>query len=364
MKGFSTLPRATSKRRGLASVLPLFVLLAACGGGSGGGSAEADSAAAAENNPSSPATAGTTAAAPTSARSGLVADSASFPPGSPGFSTQRVGSTQERPVGPHNTGSFRTVCDYSHMAYDDPIVFPGQPGRSHLHAFFGNTAVNGNSTPESVANTGNSTCRGGTINRSGYWVPAMIDTRDNKPVKPAESMFYYKTGYFGVAPAQVRPFPAGLRMVAGDPTNRTSNGHFRYYCYNSGGQTQTFPNCPVGDEMVTEIFFPQCWDGVNLDSPDHKSHMAYPTAPVGCPASHPVPLPEITFNIHYPVTQANQTSHWRLSSDTYSGPAGYSSHADWMNGWEANFLRTWVSGCNNAAVDCHAHLLGNGQTIF
>ena len=21
--------------------------------------------------------------------------------------------------------------------------------------------------------------------------------------------------------------------------------------------------------------FPQCWDGVNLDAPDHKSHMAY-----------------------------------------------------------------------------------------
>src|SRR5690348_12510654 len=36
-------------------------------------------------------------------------------------------------------GAFRTMCNPSHMAFNDPIVYPGQPNRSHLHTFFGNT---------------------------------------------------------------------------------------------------------------------------------------------------------------------------------------------------------------------------------
>src|SRR4051812_19414717 len=30
-----------------------------------------------------------------------------------------------------------TECPYSHSAKDDPIKFPGRPGASHLHDFFG-----------------------------------------------------------------------------------------------------------------------------------------------------------------------------------------------------------------------------------
>lgn len=44
--------------------------------------------------------------------------------------------------------------------------------------------------------------------------------------------------------------------------------------------------------MRAQIVFPSCWDGVNLDSEDHKSHMSYPVggAPDSgdCPSSHPV----------------------------------------------------------------------------
>lgn len=33
-------------------------------------------------------------------------------------------------------------------------------------------------------------------------------------------------------------------------------------------------NCPNG--LRGEIRFPSCWNGVDLDSKDHISHMAYP----------------------------------------------------------------------------------------
>ena len=110
-------------------------------------------------------------------------DTAKIPTGAVGYSSELLGPTTQQPMYT-DIGAFRTVCDFSHMAFDDPIVYPGQPGRSHLHAFFGNTGTDGNSTAESIAGSGNSTCRGGTVNRTAYWAPAIIDTRDGTPVKP------------------------------------------------------------------------------------------------------------------------------------------------------------------------------------
>ena len=46
--------------------------------------------------------------------------------------------------------------------------------------------------------------------------------------------------------------------------------------------------CPGG--MRAQVYFPSCWDGVNLDSPDHKSHVSYPIGLYNdgaCPPSHP-----------------------------------------------------------------------------
>lgn len=293
---------------------------------------------------------------------GLFVDPLRLPGASAGYASRRISATNEKPTGPSEVGAFRIVCDYSHVLPDDPIVYPSQPGRSHSHTFFGNTAVNANSTSESIADSGNSTCRGGIINRSAYWVPTLVDVRDGAAVRPEESIFYYKTGYNGVRPGEVRPFPPGLRMVAGDATNSSPFGSFRFNCHGGQLKDKTFPDCPVGDDLVMEIFFPQCWDGVNLDSPDHKSHMAYPRG--GCPGSHPVPLPEISFQIHYRVKQPGQVAHWRLSSDTYSGPPGYSAHGDWWNGWDQAVMERWVRHCNNPGMDCHAHLLGEGWQIF
>ena len=76
------------------------------------------------------------------------------------------------------------------MAFDDPIVAPGGPGASHPHVFFGNTAIDAYSTITSIQTTGNSTCAGGIANRSGYWVPAIVDTRDNRPLVPVDILVY------------------------------------------------------------------------------------------------------------------------------------------------------------------------------
>lgn len=296
-----------------------------------------------------------------------VVNTALLPPARKGATTEKVGTIQGAFEGPYDIGAFRTTCDVSHVAFDDPIVFPGQPGRSHLHTFFGNDAANGNSTASSIANTGGSTCAGGTVNRTAYWVPSMIDLKTGAPVMPSGSIWYYKSGYLGVPASSVKPFPAGLRFIAGDSSRKTAwtdGGIVRMTCIGTGRNTGYMPSCPVGGTIEITIIFPQCWDGQNLDSPDHKSHMAY--AQNGCPSSHPVPLPEITLNINYTVTEPNPHLNWKLSSDNYqsdgNGNHGYSMHADWFNGWKPDILKTFVEKCINPRMSS-SNVLCDGRYL-
>ncbi|HEX5737151.1 MAG TPA: DUF1996 domain-containing protein [Hydrogenophaga sp.] len=285
------------------------------------------------------------------------------PPVATSFDTVMISATDEQPVD-SDSGAFRTTCGYAHMLYDDPIVFPNQPRQSHLHTFFGNTGVTAASTAESIRTEGNSTCRGGLANRSAYWVPSMIDTLDGRPLVPKSSQFYYKLGDKRLDATQVQPLPEGLRMIAGDAKNAAPSGPFWFNC-KGGSNFKNIQNCPVGTDLYQNISFPQCWDGRNLDSADHKSHMAYAETnkqnkTVACPATHPVLLPEITFRIVYAVSEANAPTRWRLSSDMYDPalPAGYSSHGDWFNGWQKSVNESWTAACVRARKDCHSHLIG------
>jgi len=284
------------------------------------------------------------------------------------------------PAGPHTVGAFRTVCGFAKMAKDDPIVYPGQTGAAHLHTFIGNTSVDAFSTVDSIANKGNSTCAGGTLNRSSYWFPAMIDT--GRPLVPASSVVYYKGHYEFDSSAVVQPMPHGLRMVSkGAKNTDPATTGARYVCYGANGELPTWKNtitqavadgtCKVGGDFVMMAVFPFCWDGVNLDSPDHASHLSAVvqdgTAPFAkhCPTTHPVVLPAISYNIHYTIPDDQAVSRWRLSSDMDAMlPAGISGHADYFIGWDTDILQTWVTKCLKARMDCHADLLGDGRTLY
>lgn len=54
-------------------------------------------------------------------------------------------------------------------------------------------------------------------------------------------------------------------------------------------------NCLDGVRL--ELAFPSCWDGINLDSADHKSHVAYPDLVIdgSCPDDYPVRLPGLFY---------------------------------------------------------------------
>lgn len=297
----------------------------------------------------------------------VAIDESQIPPAQPSRNGVYINPAAREPTFDDGTGQFRINCSFSHMSFDDPIVYPGAPGASHLHVYYGNDSIDAFSDAEAIATGGGSTCTGGIVNRSGYWVPAIIDTATGAPVVPeGESALqaYYKTGYHGVPSDEVQNMPAGLRMVAGDAT-ATTPGDLRALYYSCVGehsvqQQASFPECAPGDLFVMSVEFPQCWDGVNLDSPDHKSHMAY--ANDGCPATHPVPIPVITQNFRF-TTPPSGTGTWRLASDMYEGPAGYSGHADWWNGWDHDTFQRVVDHCFQPALDCSMNYLGDGYQL-
>lgn len=154
-------------------------------------------------------------------------------------------------------------------------------------------------------------------------------------------------------------FPENFRMLAGNPALRSFSDAkeqkaISYACLGvPGKETNHFPlqNCPNG--IRAQVFFPSCWDGKNLDSADHKSHMAYPDRVDSgkCPASHPkrfislfyeVTWDTAKFNPKFDVGAKKQPFVWANGDET-----GYGYHGDFVNGWDVPTLQRAVTECTN-----------------
>jgi hypothetical protein len=237
--------------------------------------------------------------------------------------------------------NFISSCRFSHRAPDDPIVFPGQPGRSHDHTFVGNATTSASSSLASLLR-GATTCRraGDT---AGYWMPTLLI--GGGAIEPRAATIYYRRRTL----ERIQAFPPGLRVIAGD-ARATVPQPMRITYWNCGAlsgvpPSSTVPTCP-NDRRASlrlHVTFPSCWNGVSLDSADHQSHMAYPRAG-RCPMSHPVAVPAITLIYRYPVAGG---------ADAALASGGqYSAHADFFNAWDQQTLASLVEGCLNALRHC------------
>ena len=247
-------------------------------------------------------------------------------------------SAQSTPSTSTGRGIFTVRCDFSHRAPDDPIVAPGQPGASHEHDFFGNNSVTAHSTDESLRRAGTTCSRERDL--AAYWAPTL--SAEGRAVNPTSTLIYYRAG--GKDPRTIRAHPAGLRVIAGDAraTSRQSRTITDWTCGPRGRVVSTeVPVCPPGSHLVMRIRFPDCWNGQDLDSADHKAHMSY--ARRGrCRSSHPVPVPRLQMNIHYPTAGG--------PSVTLSSGTAYSAHADFWNTWDQQELERLVGACINSGV--------------
>ena len=77
---------------------------------------------------------------------------------------------------------FVVECELSHIAFDDPIVLPWQPGKSHQHQFFGNSRST--ATPRYGRVEGPDVVRAALDNAS-YWAPTLLDERGRRSSRSA-----------------------------------------------------------------------------------------------------------------------------------------------------------------------------------
>lgn len=97
---------------------------------------------------------------------------------------------------------------------------------------------------------------------------------------------------------------------------------------------------------------------MDLDSPDHRSHMSWPTngnnnGGGDCPASHPVKVVQLFYEFIFEVQKfpfnAAGTPTWVFAN---GDATGYGLHADFINGWPqlingTNVLQRAIDECND-----------------
>ena len=175
------------------------------------------------------------------------------------------------------------------------------------HDFFGNTGTSASSTATSLVG-GRTTCST-SADASAYWVPVLY--QNGKALTPKSSLIYWKQD--SSLASATKTVPAGLQMIAGDEaaTGPQSVDVAAWSCQApkkaAGGQggkglSATPRTCTGNAQLKLTMHFPNCWDGHTL-SGAKQTNVVY-AGSSGCPASHPVEIPQIVFHTVYPTASA------------------------------------------------------------
>lgn len=248
---------------------------------------------------------------------------------------------------------FTVDCTFSHRAPDDPIVYPGQSGASHMHDFFGAEGTDAASTAGSLRG-GPTTCED-PEDTASYWAPAIYDGA--RPVDASVLRAYYRAAP-GADVSEIRAVPAGMEMIVGDPHRPEgdwpSTGQVGWGC---GWRPLQFHHLPPGDctvnaPLTLRLVYPDCWDGEHLGSADHHDHVAYSTRG-WCPPGHPVPIVQVQVSIQYPVWAPTPgASSPRAARLTLASGGWQGAHGDFLNAWDEERLAHQTDLCIRAMANC------------
>ncbi|PWN94171.1 hypothetical protein FA10DRAFT_264739 [Acaromyces ingoldii] len=293
----------------------------------------------------------------------------------------------------------------------DPIVSPGKVS-GHLHSFVGSSSISSDEDYDSVRGDDACTTSGVGADLSSYWTPTLFQYSQADDSFTAMNLSFVNTYYLNrggsasdssnstssssnststgskstsdsskstsgssnsnnessnstkrdsSSTGKIVAFPKGFRMLAGDamarqPANTTQlRNAISFVCLNYDGQspqTSTIPTGPCPDGLRAQITFPSCWDGKNLDSEDHKSHVAYPegdNADSGdCPSSHPHRFMTLFYEFVWSTgkTATNpDESKWVFANGDMQG---VSFHGDFLNGWDVDVLQEAIDSCTGS----------------
>ncbi|PYI07964.1 WSC domain-containing protein [Aspergillus sclerotiicarbonarius CBS 121057] len=266
----------------------------------------------------------------------------------------------------------------SGVARMDPLMAPGKPS-DHVHVVHGSGGFSMSATETSLKKANCTSC-GVTQDQSAYWVPALYFMHENGDAELVNEVGGMLAYYF-LNGENVTAFPENFRMIAGDPFlrnfpwpvpdppksewsgNQSSQSALRqkalgFNCLNYDQPAEPslgrhfLPNKTFLDEHCTdgvrfELMFPSCWNGKDVDSEDHRSHMAYPSLVMDgdCPEGFETRLVSLFYETIWDTYAfKNKQGTFVLAN---GDPTGYGYHGDFIYGWQTGFLQRAVDECTN-----------------
>ncbi|MET8009251.1 DUF1996 domain-containing protein [Streptomyces sp. NPDC005271] len=219
-----------------------------------------------------------------------------------------------------STGTFTSDCgvgDPNLRNSDNVIVAPGVGnGAHHMHDYVGsdsNDAFANNQTFEQ----GGTSCANGDDKSTYYW--PVVRAQDGKDEQDANDLGGGQEGNVGTIltpksstiefkgnpQSKVTAMPKFLRIITGDAkafTNGDKNANTSWSCtgFEDRQLTDKYPLCPEGSSVTRTFDFQSCWDGQNIDSANHRDHVAFANEDGSCPNGFKA-IPQLVNTITYDV---------------------------------------------------------------
>ncbi|MFF4212180.1 DUF1996 domain-containing protein [Streptomyces sp. NPDC001796] len=222
-----------------------------------------------------------------------------------------------------STGSFETKCgvnENKNHNTDNVIVAPGvKNGAHHLHDYVGNQSNDAFATNDTFA-AAQTSCQNQQDKSSYYW--PVLRVQDGTQDFDQNADGGGKEGnvgrilvarqaeirFAGSPTSKVVAMPRFLRIITGDAkafTNGPKNANAHWSCTGFEDKVQLtdkYPICPQGSEVVRSFAFQSCWDGQNIDSANHRTHVAFADGSGTCPNGFKA-IPQLTMRLVYDVPQ-------------------------------------------------------------
>ncbi|WP_200303576.1 DUF1996 domain-containing protein [Streptomyces adelaidensis] len=274
-----------------------------------------------------------------------------------------------------STGTFTTACGTNENELrnsDNVIVAPGvSNGAQHQHDYVGNQSNNAFASDQDLANA-DTTCQNQGDKSSYFWPVIRIQdgTQDidagqpgggqdgnvGKIVEPSQA----ELKFVGNKTSDVVAMPTALRIITGDAkafVNGLNNANTNWSCtgFEDRQLTDKYPICPDGSSVVRTSFFQSCWDGQNIDSANHRTHVDFVEGNGSCSNGFQA-IPQLQVRLVYDVP-APQIQNGQIANpfavDSFPDQLhkAITDHNDFINFFDENTMNQVVD-CINSGQDC------------
>ena len=160
----------------------------------------------------------------------------------------------------------------------------------------------------------------------------------------------------GSAVGPVTAMPKFLRILYGDAkqsTNGPANAKASFTCtgFESRVLIDKYPICPQGSKVKRIHTFPSCWDGKNIDSANHRTHIVFPDANGKCGQGFKA-VPQLQISLTYDIPHDIQVAgQYKVDSFPQEHHNPLADHDDFANVMSQRIMNRLVN-CVNRGRTC------------